>query len=25
MFYMVSIPLFECREYVIKGDKVKFN
>ena len=25
MFYMVSIPLYECREYVIKGDKVKFN
>lgn len=25
MFYMASIPLYECREYVIKGDKVKFN
>ncbi len=24
MFYMASIPLFECREYIIKGDKVKF-
>lgn len=24
MFYMASVPLFECREYIIKGDKVKF-
>jgi hypothetical protein len=24
MFYMASIPLYECREYVIKGEKVQF-